>query len=88
MELVPQKIIAMFTLFQLVYLGICYAITWIPIGGILFPLPFFLLITIRERVMPKLVHPECQQELDAAEYEEFNGNINCNRSIPGQVYYT
>ncbi|WOG91176.1 hypothetical protein DCAR_0310424 [Daucus carota subsp. sativus] len=73
-ELVPQKTIAMFTLFQLVYLGICYAITWIPIGGILFPLPFFLLIIIRERVMPRLVHPEYLQELDAAAYEELTGN--------------
>ncbi|XP_074375258.1 putative boron transporter 7 isoform X1 [Apium graveolens] len=83
-ELVPQRVIAMFTLFQIVYLGICYAITWIPIGGILFPLPFFLLIIIRERVMPKLVNPEYLQELDAAEYAEMYGNINRNRNIPGQ----
>lgn len=65
----------MFTIFQLVYFLICYGITWIPTGGILFPLPFFLLIPIREHFLPKLFPPEHLQELDASEYEEFIGRL-------------
>nr|KAJ0205126.1 hypothetical protein LSAT_V11C500240060 [Lactuca sativa] len=72
-ESVPFKYITMFTIFQLVYFLICYGITWIPTGGILFPLPFFLLIPIREHFLPKLFPPEHLQELDASEYEEFIG---------------
>ncbi|GMH15936.1 hypothetical protein Nepgr_017777 [Nepenthes gracilis] len=72
-ESVPFKSIAAFTLFQLVYLLICFGITWIPIAGVLFPLPFFLLILIRQHVLPKLFHPYHLQELDAAEYEEIAG---------------
>ncbi|KAJ0985651.1 hypothetical protein J5N97_004007 [Dioscorea zingiberensis] len=72
-ELVPFKQIAAFTLFQFVYLLLCFGLTWIPIAGILFPLPFFLLISIREHVLPKLFHPDYLQELDAAEYEEIPG---------------
>ncbi|XP_021848219.2 boron transporter 4 isoform X2 [Spinacia oleracea] len=72
-ESVPFKYIAAFTLFQLVYLAICFGITWIPIAGILFPLPFFLLISIRQYMLPKMFHPIHLQELDAAEYEEIVG---------------
>ncbi|KVH88149.1 Bicarbonate transporter, C-terminal [Cynara cardunculus var. scolymus] len=48
---------------------------FIPAGrrGILFPLPFFLLIPIREHVLPKLFPGEHLQELDASEYEEYMG---------------
>ncbi|GAB2293605.1 Boron transporter 4 [Dionaea muscipula] len=72
-ESVPFKYIAAFTLFQLVYLLICFGITWIPIAGILFPLPFFILISIRQHILPKLFLPYHLQELDAAEYEEIAG---------------
>ncbi|KAL2926929.1 Boron transporter 4 [Bienertia sinuspersici] len=72
-ESVPFKYIAAFTLFQFVYLLICFGITWIPIAGILFPLPFFLLISIRQHLLPRLFHPIHLQELDAAEYEEIIG---------------
>ena len=72
-ESVSFKYIAGFTLFQFVYLLICFGVTWIPIAGILFPLPFFLLISIRQYVLPKLFHPYHLQELDAAEYEEIAG---------------
>ncbi|KAK1435049.1 hypothetical protein QVD17_00808 [Tagetes erecta] len=72
-ESVPFKYITMFTVFQLVYFLICYGITWIPTGGILFPLPFFLLIPIREHFLPKLFPAEHLQELDASEYEEYIG---------------
>lgn len=72
-ETVPFKNIAAFTLFQFVYLLICFGITWIPIAGILFPVPFFLLISIREHLLPKLFQPQHLHELDAAEYEEIAG---------------
>ncbi|KAI5585319.1 hypothetical protein BDE02_06G137400 [Populus trichocarpa] len=72
-ENVPFRHISMFTLFQLAYLLICFGVTWIPVAGILFPLPFFLLISIRQHVLPKLFHPFYLHELDAAEYEEIEG---------------
>ncbi|KAL6331216.1 hypothetical protein AAG906_009644 [Vitis piasezkii] len=80
-ESVPFKYIFMFTLFQFVYLLVCFGVTWIPIAGILFPLPFFLLITIRQHVLPKLFHPHDLQELDAAEYEEIAGVWSHSRSF-------
>ncbi|XP_027182678.1 boron transporter 4-like [Coffea eugenioides] len=73
-ESVPFKIIAAFTLFQFVYLLICFGITWIPIAGVLFPVPFFILISLREHVLPKFFSPHDLQELDAAEYDEVAGN--------------
>ncbi|KAL0327589.1 UNVERIFIED_CONTAM: putative boron transporter 6 [Sesamum angustifolium] len=73
-ESVPFKYIISFTLFQLVYLLVCFGITWIPVAGILFPLPFFLLISIREHLLPKVFPPQYLQELDAAEYEEIVGH--------------
>ncbi|XP_027190827.1 probable boron transporter 7 isoform X2 [Cicer arietinum] len=72
-ETVPFKTIAGFTALQLAYFLFCYGVTWIPIGGILFPLPFFLLIIIREHVLPKLFERNDLQELDASEYEEIIG---------------
>ncbi|GFY99798.1 HCO3- transporter family [Actinidia rufa] len=80
-ELVPFSNIAMFTLFQIAYLLLCFGVTWIPIAGILFPLPFFLLIFIRQHILPKLFRPDYLQELDAAEYEEIVGNRNCSHSM-------
>ncbi|KAM7263356.1 hypothetical protein ACFE04_001039 [Oxalis oulophora] len=72
-ETVPFKQMAKFTIFQLIYLLICFGVTWIPIAGILFPLPFFVLIYIREHVLPKSFDPHHLRELDAAEYEEVSG---------------
>ncbi|KAM1331016.1 hypothetical protein ACFX2I_043613 [Malus domestica] len=69
-ELVPFKYIVAFTLFQLVYLLIYFGVTWIPIAGILFPLPFFLLISRREHLLPRFFHPAHLQELDSCEWEE------------------
>ncbi|GMI88625.1 ARABIDOPSIS THALIANA REQUIRES HIGH BORON 4, REQUIRES HIGH BORON 4 [Hibiscus trionum] len=74
LESVPFDAILMFTLFQIVYLLICFGVTWIPLAGILFPVPFFLLISIRQYVLPKFFQPEHLQELDAAEYEEIIGS--------------
>ncbi|KAH9714863.1 Boron transporter 4 [Citrus sinensis] len=72
-ELVPYKYIVIFTLFQFVYFLVCYGVTWIPVAGILFPVPFFLLISIRQHILPKLFPPHHLQELDAAEYDEISG---------------
>ncbi|XP_073021670.1 probable boron transporter 7 isoform X1 [Primulina eburnea] len=80
-EAVPFKYIFMFTLFQFAYLFVCFGITWIPIAGILFPLPFFLLISIREHILPKVFPPNYLQELDAAEYEEIIGHSFRARSL-------
>ncbi|KAJ7951844.1 putative Boron transporter [Quillaja saponaria] len=70
---VPFRFMTCFTLFQLVYFLVCYGVTWIPIAGIFFPLPFFLLISIRQYILPKLFQPYHLRELDAAEYEEITG---------------
>ncbi|XVF88436.1 hypothetical protein PTKIN_Ptkin19aG0051000 [Pterospermum kingtungense] len=69
-ESVPFRTIAVFTLLQLVYFLICFGVTWIPIAGIMFPLPFFLLISIRQHILPKFFQIVHLHELDAAEYEE------------------
>ncbi|KAG2249881.1 hypothetical protein Bca52824_089509 [Brassica carinata] len=70
MEIVPYKSIVMFTLFQLLYFLICFGVTWIPVGGILFPLPFFILIALRQYILPKIFDPSHLQVLDSSEYEE------------------
>ncbi|XP_002514365.3 probable boron transporter 7 [Ricinus communis] len=80
-ELVPFKHIAVFTIFQFVYLLICFGVTWIPIGGVLFPLPFFILIGIRHSILHKLFHPHHLQELDAVGYEEIAGTPKRSRSL-------
>lgn len=72
-ETVPFKTIAAFTALQLAYFALCFGVTWIPIGGILFPVPFFLLIIIREHLLPKMFKPNHLQELDASGYEEIIG---------------
>lgn len=75
-ESVPFKQIAGFTIFQALYLLLCFGVTWIPIAGILFPLPFFLLISIRQHILPKFFHPIYLSELDAAEYEEIAAAVH------------
>ncbi|CAK9311208.1 unnamed protein product [Citrullus colocynthis] len=80
-ELVPFKYITIFTLFQLLYLLLCYGVTWIPIAGVLFPLPFFFLITIRQHILPKVLRSRYLQELDAAEYEEIKGSPKTSLSF-------
>ncbi|KMZ71533.1 Boron transporter [Zostera marina] len=70
---VPYKYTASFTLFQFVYFLLCFGVTWIPIAGILFPVPFFILMAIRQYLLPKIFSPHHLYELDAAEYEEVIG---------------
>ncbi|GMJ13488.1 REQUIRES HIGH BORON 2 [Hibiscus trionum] len=69
-ETVPFKTIANFTLFQTVYLLVCFGITWIPIAGVLFPLLIMLLVPVRQYLLPKFFKGAHLQDLDAAEYEE------------------
>ncbi|KAK6912645.1 Bicarbonate transporter-like, transmembrane domain [Dillenia turbinata] len=78
-ESVPFKYIIGFTAFQFAYLMICFGITWVPVFGVLFPIPFFLLISIRKSILPKMFPPEHLQELDASEYEEIAGR---HHSLP------
>ncbi|CAJ1975128.1 unnamed protein product [Sphenostylis stenocarpa] len=69
-ETVPFKTVAMFTVFQTVYLLLCFGITWIPIAGVLFPLLIMLLVPVRQYCLPKFFKGAHLQELDAAAYEE------------------
>lgn len=69
-ETVPFKTIVIFTIFQTVYLLVCFGITWIPIAGLLFPLLIMLLVPIRQYFLPKFFKGAHLQDLDAAEYEE------------------
>ncbi|KAK1316189.1 putative boron transporter 2 [Acorus calamus] len=69
-ETVPFKTMAAFTIFQTIYLLICFGTTWIPIAGVLFPLMIMLLVPVRQYVLPKLFKGAHLQDLDAAEYEE------------------
>ncbi|MFS7971055.1 putative bicarbonate transporter [Helianthus anomalus] len=80
-ESVPFRSIVVFTIFQAVYFMVCYGMTWIPIAGILFPVPFFLLISIRQYILPKVFQLHHLRELDAAEYEEIVGSPTCAPSL-------
>ncbi|BAT79512.1 Boron transporter [Vigna angularis] len=82
-ETVPFKTVAMFTVFQTVYLLLCFGLTWIPIAGVLFPLLIMLLVPVRQYCLPKFFKGAHLQELDAAAYEEAPA-IAFNMSFEGQ----
>ncbi|KAG6508767.1 hypothetical protein ZIOFF_034148 [Zingiber officinale] len=69
-ETVPFKAITTFTLFQSMYLLVCFGITWIPIAGVLFPPMIMLLVPVRQYILPKLFKGAHLTDLDAAEYDE------------------
>lgn len=69
-ETVPFMTIATFTMFQTVYLLLCFGITWVPIAGLLFPLLIMLLVPVRQYILPKFFKGVHLQDLDAADYEE------------------
>ncbi|RYQ85702.1 hypothetical protein Ahy_B10g105291 isoform D [Arachis hypogaea] len=80
-ETVPFKTIAMFTIFQTVYLLLCFGLTWIPIAGVLFPLLIMLLVPVRQYILPKFFKGAHLSELDAASFEEapaisFNASLD------------
>ncbi|KAL3512829.1 hypothetical protein ACH5RR_025546 [Cinchona calisaya] len=82
-ETVPFRTIASFTIFQTVYLLLCFGLTWIPIAGVLFPLLIMLLVPVRQYMLPKFFKAAHLQDLDAAEYEEAPA-ITFNVSFEGQ----
>lgn len=86
METVPLRCITGFTLFQLVYMLICYGMTWIPLVGILFPLAFFGLIFIRHCILPKYMDPNHLHELDAVEYEEVLATSRRSLGLPSMSF--
>ena len=57
-------------------------------AGILFPVPFFLLISIRQHLLPKLFQLHYLSELDAAEYEEIVGSPTRAPSFSHRVTLT
>lgn len=67
---VPFQAIVYFTVFQLVYMLSCFAWTWIPIGGVMFPILIMALVPARQYILPSFFKSEYLQQLDAAEYEE------------------
>lgn len=69
-ETVPFKTIATFTIFQTVYLLVCFGLTWIPIAGLMFPLMIMLLVPVRQYLLTKFFKGAHLQDLDAAEYED------------------
>ncbi|KAK3034650.1 hypothetical protein RJ639_033605, partial [Escallonia herrerae] len=70
METVPFKTIATFTIFQTMYLLVCFGLTEVPIAGLMFPLMIMLLVPARQYILPKFFKGPHLQDLDAAEYEE------------------
>lgn len=86
-ETVPNRYIAAFTFFEFLFLIVCFGVTWIPLAGVLFPLPFFLLIAIRQHLLPKIIQPQYLRELDAAEYEEIEGTSQCSLSLSLRVRF-
>ncbi|XP_010546941.1 PREDICTED: probable boron transporter 3 [Tarenaya hassleriana] len=84
-ETVPFKTIAMFTVFQTVYLLVCFGITWVPIAGVLFPLMIMLLVPVRQYILPKFFKGVHLQDLDAAEYEEAPALLSFNLTTEGEV---
>ncbi|KAM3397963.1 boron transporter 1 isoform X1 [Capsicum galapagoense] len=77
-ETVPYKTVAFFTIFQIIYLLICFGITWVPIAGVLFPLMIMLLVPVRQYLLPRFFKGAHLQELDAAEYEEAPPLSSCS----------
>ncbi|MED6173199.1 putative boron transporter 2, variant 2 [Stylosanthes scabra] len=76
----------MFTIFQTVYLLLCFGITWIPIAGVLFPLLIMLLVPVRQYILPKFFKGAHLSELDAASFEEapavsFNADPNAQAAV-------
>ncbi|KAE9598196.1 putative bicarbonate transporter [Lupinus albus] len=69
-ETVPFKTIATFTIFQTLYLLVCFGLTWVPIAGVMFPMMIMLLVPVRQYFLPKFFKGLHLQDLDAAAYEE------------------
>lgn len=86
-ETVPYKTVASFTIFQSIYLLICFGITWVPIAGVLFPLMIMLLVPVRQYLLPKFFKGAHLQELDAAEYEEAPPLSSCSMTRVSFIHF-
>ncbi|XP_019087302.1 PREDICTED: probable boron transporter 7 [Camelina sativa] len=81
LRMIPTSVLWGYFTYMLLYFLICYGVTWIPVGGILFPFPFFILIALRQHILPKLFDPSHLQVLDSSEYEEMVGAPQRNSSF-------
>ncbi|MEW5319506.1 MAG: hypothetical protein WDW38_010651 [Sanguina aurantia] len=71
---VPMRTAFAFTLFQLAcLLGVWALVTFAGIGGIAFPVLIFLLLPVRQYLMPLLFHKPHLSILDEAEYDVVSG---------------
>ncbi|KAJ8528902.1 hypothetical protein K7X08_030642 [Anisodus acutangulus] len=86
-ENVPFKTVAFFTIFQSIYLLICFGITWVPIAGVLFPLMIMLLVPVRQYLLPRFFKGAHLQELDAFEYEEAPPLSSCSMTRENEVSF-
>jgi len=66
---VPHHALRAFTLLQLAALACLYAWTWIPLGGVFFPVLLMALVPVRAALLPRLFSPAALRDLDAAEFE-------------------
>ncbi|KAK9842830.1 hypothetical protein WJX74_003059 [Apatococcus lobatus] len=60
----PQRKLFLFTLLQGLGTGAAYGITWIPIAGIVFPVPILLMVPIRQYLYPYIFGRPFLQDLD------------------------
>jgi len=67
---VPLPPLRSFTLLQLAALAALYGWTWVPLGGIFFPVLLLGLVPVRAFILPRFFSPASLTDLDAAEYEE------------------
>jgi len=70
LETVPFKVIATFTIIQVVIVLGIYGLTWAGIAGVLFPIPIMLLVPFRQYILPRIFDPQYLEELDKTTEEE------------------
>ena len=67
---VPHAPLRAFTLLQVACLVALYAWTWIPLGGVFFPVLLMGLVPVRAAVLPRWFSAAALRDLDAADFEE------------------
>lgn len=70
LETVPFRVMAAFTVVQVVIVLGIYGLTWAGIAGVLFPIPIMLLVPFRQYILPKMFNPQYLEELDKTTEEE------------------
>ncbi|KAH7414998.1 hypothetical protein KP509_14G022700 [Ceratopteris richardii] len=66
---IPFQTVVFFTIFQTVYLLLCFGVTWIPVAGVLFPIFIMLLVPIRSHILPNFFDAGHLEKLDPIKYE-------------------